>query len=1691
MITPLTVGFRLKVTDNQGATSTVNLQFPIYGTPSPGGATLVKAQAGVRQNTLTWTAVPDQNNVYSSSFNVYWSTTPGVTPATGNVVTNVVSPFVHTGLTPGVTYYYVVTGVGAGGQESPPSLEVNAKALDSAWDVPVGFGPNLRATGIKIALDGSGNSMAVWANCCSPQGIFANRFDPNSGWGTPQMISTNPNGSVPQVASDSVGNSIAVWLDSDGTRTNVWTNRFVAGTGWGAAQVIGMSNGGAASVPQIVMDASGNAWTVWLQNDGTRSQRLRNRYTSGSGWGTPVLLENDSTNNAAELVLAGNANGHVMALWKQNGLQVARYSGSGWEAPQNIGATFNGYGAAIAMDATGNAIAAWEQDVSGAGRRIFTKMYTMGAGWDTAAAQLESYTAGNSYAVNAAMSLNGNAIVSWYHYNNGYVMHANRYRPGTGWSGAESLGEPGIWSSVVVDDNGNALVAWYWNYSYWSKRYLANQNWGPLEIVGDLASEERLSMALGLNGIVSAAWGYDNVELIRTTLASATANNTPPTAAPGANQAVDEYATVTLDGSASTDSQGAIIGYLWRQTTGPVITLSNATAASAGFTAPEVSSDTVFSFSLTVADYHGVTSTATTNITVRNVNAAPLANAGTDRPVGDDTTVYLDGTASTDSDGTIVSYKWTQKDGIPVILFNSTSATANFVSPLVSNSTPLVFELKVTDNAGGVSTDTVTLTVTHNKAPTANAGTDQAVNENTNVMLPGSGSDTDGTIASYAWTQTAGPAVTLNNANTSTANFTAPMISASTVLTFRLTVTDNLGATGSDTVNVTVNNVNQPPTANAGTDQAVDEGAAVSLPGSGNDPDGTIASYAWTQTAGPAVTLTGANTANAGFTAPAVTADTVLTFRLTVTDNNSATGTDDVNVTVRNVVVVSPQVASVTTSTFGTNTTAHAVTMPSSVSAGDLLLMLVTSDGSANQTTPSGWTALFLNQRSGTAVTFSAFTKVATGTEGGTTVNVATSATEQAAAQVYRITSWYGNLSGVVTSASATGTNASPNPASLTPSWGAGNTLWIATHAADHNSTRSTTAYPANYTNGLHTQSNTGSSAVHVSSARRAQNAATEDPGTFTMSASDDWVARTIAVRAAPNQAPSADAGPDQAVMEGAAVTLNGSGSDADGSVVSYAWTQTAGPTVTLTGANTASAGFTAPAVTADTALTFQLTVTDNLSATASDSVTVTVVNTGLLGVQPGYPQMSINQGGTATQYNAGTQLFQVDAALIEFKFQQSDTPYVTFGTSALRFLVDSVCRVVGGDTGHDLIVTGDVYDPNTFELVLSGTLLTGEAVAVGEQSVTGNTAAFDFRFTVTGGLLVTQGHWPVGQDIGVVLSSTNSNFPGHCGANFSGGANGFLGPLAPPPNQPPTANAGTDQAVDEGAAVSLPGSGNDPDGTIASYAWTQTAGPAVTLTGANTANAGFTAPAVTADTVLTFRLTVTDNNSATGTDDVNVTVRNVVVVSPQVASVTTSTFGTNTTAHAVTMPSSVSAGDLLLMLVTSDGSANQTTPSGWTALFLNQRSGTAVTFSAFTKVATGTEGGTTVNVATSATEQAAAQVYRITSWYGNLSGVVTSASATGTNASPNPASLTPSWGAGNTLWIATHAADHNSTRSTTAYPANYTNGLHTQSNTGSSAVHVSSARRAQNAATEDPGTFTMSASDDWVARTIAVRAAP
>jgi ribosomal protein L14 len=274
-----------------------------------------------------------------------------------------------------------------------------------------------------------------------------------------------------------------------------------------------------------------------------------------------------------------------------------------------------------------------------------------------------------------------------------------------------------------------------------------------------------------------------------------------------------------------------------------------------------------------------------------------------------------------DPDGTITSYAWSRVSGPAAFTLVNPNAAATGLNGLVQGT--YVFRLTVTDNSGATATDVVTVTVnlSNNQGPTANAGADITITLPVNTTtLYGSGNDPDGTIATYTWASVSGPA-SFTLANTSSAT-TGLYNLVQGVYVFRLTVTDNRGATATDNVTVTVNAAvptgNIPPTARTEND------ITITLPlnntqvhgNTSSDPDGVIVTYSWTQVSGPAAaTITNG-------TAPVATVSNlttgIYTFELKVTDDDGATSTRTMKVTVNNQVSSKPFIKVYPNPTSGT-----------------------------------------------------------------------------------------------------------------------------------------------------------------------------------------------------------------------------------------------------------------------------------------------------------------------------------------------------------------------------------------------------------------------------------------------------------------------------------------------------------------------------------------------------------------------------------------------------------------------------------------------------------------------------------------------------------------------------------------------------------------------------------------------------
>ncbi|MCU7797598.1 MAG: PKD domain-containing protein [Candidatus Thiodiazotropha sp. (ex Myrtea spinifera)] len=349
---------------------------------------------------------------------------------------------------------------------------------------------------------------------------------------------------------------------------------------------------------------------------------------------------------------------------------------------------------------------------------------------------------------------------------------------------------------------------------------------------------------------------------------SGESTNSAPVANANGPYSAQTGEAINFSSAGSTDSDGSITTYAWD--------FGNGTTSSDANPAHIYTAAGSFTVSLTVTDNDGASHTDTTSATVTNPpggNQTPTANANGPYTGTTGIAVAFSSAGSSDPDGTIATYAWNFGDG-------NTSNAANPNHTYAAAGTYNV-SLTVTDNGGAIDSDVTTATISDppNVAPTANANGDYAGTAGVAVSFSSAGSsDSDGSIASYAWDFGDGGSSTQANPNHS--------YTSAGSYTVTLTVTDNDGATDSDTATATISaTANVAPTANANGDYTGTTGNPVSFFSTGSsDSDGAITGYQWDFGDG----------ANSTDTNPVHTyaAAGNYTVTLTVTDDEGATDSD-------------------------------------------------------------------------------------------------------------------------------------------------------------------------------------------------------------------------------------------------------------------------------------------------------------------------------------------------------------------------------------------------------------------------------------------------------------------------------------------------------------------------------------------------------------------------------------------------------------------------------------------------------------------------------------------------------------------------------------------------------------------------------------------------------------------------------
>lgn len=277
------------------------------------------------------------------------------------------------------------------------------------------------------------------------------------------------------------------------------------------------------------------------------------------------------------------------------------------------------------------------------------------------------------------------------------------------------------------------------------------------------------------------------------------------------------------------------------------------------------------------------------------------------------TTATINGQPSSPKTNTGGLYQWTQISGPTGTLANATTPQVQFTAPDVGAAGATVVLRLTVSGCGGSANDTYAINVTDahdivvNAAPHAMASaTPAAPNEGATVTLDGSGSsDPNGDALSYAWLQIGGPTVTLAAPNQAITTFTAPNVTATTTLIFRLTVSDG-ALSNANTALVSVVWTNDPPIAALSCPLEVNEGQELTLDGSASsDSDDGIASYLWEQLVGlPEVAgIESWNAATTTFHAPLLgyQQSGIVPFKLTVTDLSGAKSSADCSIFIHDI----------------------------------------------------------------------------------------------------------------------------------------------------------------------------------------------------------------------------------------------------------------------------------------------------------------------------------------------------------------------------------------------------------------------------------------------------------------------------------------------------------------------------------------------------------------------------------------------------------------------------------------------------------------------------------------------------------------------------------------------------------------------------------------------------------------------
>ena len=684
----------------------------------------------------------------------------------------------------------------------------------------------------QIAVDAAGNIYMAWEDDTNANSnILFSRSTDGGATFLPAPAAKQVSNSLgcsfsPVMAVDAAAHINIVWEDSPDCSfrtSNIFFSRSTDGgmTFSAPTNLSATMNTALYSVPQIAVDTTGNINVLWESDTGNLAIWFSSSRDGGATFSSPKMV---STNPGGSLnaQIAVDKNGNINVVWEDD---IAGHSDISFSRSTDNGANFsfpmnlsnplgnciaNSNAPRIGLDIAANINVVWSNDCGGNFDIFLSRSADSGATFSSP--KNLSGTPAPSGSPQLAVDASGNINVVWEESNPADIFFVRSSDGGVTFSSAQNLSHNAGSSSnawLTVDAGANINVAWedttpgnrdiFFNRSTDSGATFLPT---PLNLSNNSGLSAAAQIAADKNGNINVAWQDSTPgvsQILFNRMAGSVVTNHPPVADAGIDQTVDSTGpggtSVQLDGSKSSDPDQDVLSFVWKDEAGNVV----GTTAVVQVTV-QVGMHT---FTLTVTDPGGLSSTASTVITVLAVNHPPVANAGVNQTVNatgpGGTSVQLDGSKSSDPDKDVVSFVWKDEVGNVV----GTTAVVQ-VTVQVGVHT---FTLTVTDPGNLSSTAKTVITVQAvNHPPVAVASADQTLEctgQGMRVMLDGSkSSDPDGDALSFVWKNESGNVV----GTTAVVQLTPAMGTH----TFTLTVTDTGGLSSMATTHVTVRDTNAP-----------------------------------------------------------------------------------------------------------------------------------------------------------------------------------------------------------------------------------------------------------------------------------------------------------------------------------------------------------------------------------------------------------------------------------------------------------------------------------------------------------------------------------------------------------------------------------------------------------------------------------------------------------------------------------------------------------------------------------------------------------------------------------------------------------------------------------------------------------------------------------------------------------------